>query len=63
MLSGVEHRGVESHEGANTFTIRDSDISRRNLVVEFREGRWVDLNLQSSDGTMLQDERIPPRAP
>ncbi|XP_031482610.1 FHA domain-containing protein At4g14490-like [Nymphaea colorata] len=46
----------------NNFTIKDPAISQQHLVVEFRDGRWVVLDLDTSNGTMLNDKLIPPQA-
>ncbi|CAN6461050.1 unnamed protein product [Victoria cruziana] len=45
----------------NNFTIKDQAISQQHLIVEFREGRWVVLDLGTSNGTILNNKRIPPQ--
>ncbi|ERN03146.1 FHA domain-containing protein At4g14490 [Amborella trichopoda] len=47
----------------NTFQIKDPAISQKHLVVEFRDKEWMITDLDTSNGTMLNEVRIPSMEP
>ncbi|KAI3892220.1 hypothetical protein MKX03_026882 [Papaver bracteatum] len=42
----------------NTFAIRDSGISSNHLVIAFKNSKWVISDLDSSNGTFLNENQI-----
>jgi pSer/pThr/pTyr-binding forkhead associated (FHA) protein len=47
----------------NTLPIKDPGISTKHLSIQFESGNWILTDLDSSNGTVLDNNRIPPNTP
>jgi len=45
-------------EATNDFAVDDAKVSRRHARLERREGRWVLVDVESTNGTYLNGERL-----
>ncbi|CAJ2652246.1 unnamed protein product [Trifolium pratense] len=47
----------------NTLPIKEPGISTKHLSIQFESGNWILTDLDSSNGTVLDNNRIPPNTP
>ncbi|XP_008224400.1 PREDICTED: FHA domain-containing protein At4g14490-like [Prunus mume] len=47
----------------NNLPIKDSGISSKHLTIESESGKWVLRDLESSNGTLLNDTKVTPNTP
>ncbi|KAI5347975.1 hypothetical protein L3X38_000862 [Prunus dulcis] len=47
----------------NNLPIKDSGISSKHLSIEYESGKWVLRDLESSNGTLLNDTKVTPNTP
>ncbi|HRF00930.1 MAG TPA: FHA domain-containing protein, partial [Pirellulaceae bacterium] len=45
-------------ETGNTIRLRDTEVSRRHGEIRSEQGRWVLIDLGSSNGTFVERDRI-----
>jgi uncharacterized protein YkwD len=45
-------------EKGNTLRLRDQSVSRRHAVIRYRDGRYVLRDLQSTNGTFVNEQRV-----
>eukprot|EP01018_Ginkgo_biloba_P016067 Gb_24523 [translate_table: standard] len=47
----------------NTFVIKESAISQKHLLLEFKGDKWSVTDLDTSNGTIFNDAKLPPSKP
>lgn len=48
---------------SNTFAIKEDGISQKHLCIELKDNKWTLADLDSSNGTFLNDDRLLPNKP